>query len=180
MTTEIQTPEDFASSVRKPFMMVGVLMAILGAVGIVFPNFLSIAIEVYLGWIMVVGGLLWLYYAFKLHVHSVGSWVKPIILLVAGGLWLASPAAGIAALTLLIAFYLFSDAFGSIAMAFERRPMSGWGWLLLNGSMSLILGVMILAGWPATSAFFLGIFVGISLLFDGMTLFMIGSSLKNV
>lgn len=172
-------PKDFVYSMRKPLILTGSLMAILGAIGIIFPNLLSIAIEIYLGWIMLAGGILWLYYAFKLHVHSVGGWVKPIILLVAGGLWLANPAVGIAALTLLISFYLFSDAFASFVMAFERRLMSGWGWLMFNGIISLLLAVIILAGWPATSTLYLGLFVSISLLFDGWTLIMLGSSLKK-
>jgi len=180
MNTIIHTPDNFADSMRKPLMFIGTLMALLGAFGLIFPNVLSVAIELYLGWIMITGGLLWLYYAFKLHVHSVGGWIKPIILLVAGGLWLANPSIGIAALTLLITFYLFTDAFGSFAMAFERRPISGWVWLLFNGVISLILGIMILSGWPATSAFFLGIFVGISLLFDGLTVLMLGSTLKKL
>ncbi len=173
-------PQDFTSSMSKSLRRIGVLLVVLGAVGVIFPQFFSLAVGIYLGWLMLGGGLLWLYYAFKLHVHSFGGWIKPIILLVGGGLWLANPAVGIAALALLISFYLFSDAFGSIAMAFERRPLQGWGWMLLNGLVSFLLGFLILVGWPATSALFLGIFVGVSLFFDGLSLFMLGSALKKV
>ena len=137
------------------------------------------AVEIYLGWLMIMGGLLWLFYAYKLRVNSFGSWIKPIILLVGGGLWLAFPTSGIAALALLISFYLFLDAFGSVALAFERRPFQGWLWLLFNALISLILGILIVVGWPASSSFYLGIFVGISLLFDGMSLLMLGIALKR-
>ncbi len=180
VVSAVHIPQDFAISMRKPIRIIGFLLAILGIIGIVFPNFLSIAIEVYLGWMMIVGGFLWLYYAFKLHVHSIGGWIKPIILLVAGGLWLANPTVGIAALTLLISFYLFADAFGGFSMAFERRSQTGWGWMIFNGLVSLVLALMILIGWPATSAFYLGIFVGVSLLFDGLSMIMLSLSLKKV
>ncbi len=169
---------DFDKSFRKPLIIVGSLLFILGLLGVIFPNLFSLAISIYLGWLMLFAGLIWLYYSFKLHVHSFSSWIKPIILLVAAGLWLFYPVAGIAALTLLIAFYIFSDAFGSFAMAFERRGNNGWGWMLLNGIISLLLGILILFGWPATSIFILGIFVGISLLFDGIALIMLGMALK--
>ena len=62
VVSAVHIPQDFAISVRKPLGIIGFLLVILGIIGIVFPNFLSIAIEVYLGWMMIVGGLLWLYY----------------------------------------------------------------------------------------------------------------------
>ncbi len=179
MDTIIAKEQDILKSMRISLTVLGISLVILGVIGIIFPNFLALAVEIYLGWLMIMGGLLWLYYAYKLRINSFGSWIKPTILLVAGGLWLAFPASGIAALTLLISFYLFMDTIGSVALAFERRPLQGWFWLLFNGALSLALAIFILAGWPATSAFYLGVFVGISLLFDGMSLLMLGVALKE-
>jgi uncharacterized membrane protein HdeD (DUF308 family) len=179
MTTIIAKEQDILKPMPRSLTFLGVALVILGTIGIVFPNALALAVELYLGWIMIMGGLVWLYYAYKLRANSFGSWIKPTVLLVGGGLWLAFPASGIAALTLLISFYLFMDAFGSIALAFERRPLQGWFWLLFNGALSLTLAIFILAGWPATSAFYLGVFVGISLLFDGISLLMLSMTLKE-
>jgi len=176
---ETGTRQDLLKPMRTSLFLLGIFLVLLGIIGVVFPTFLAMTVEIYLGWIMIMGGLIWLYYAYKLRANSFGSWIKPIILLVGGGLWLAFPASGIAALTLLISFYLFSDAFGSVALAFERRPFQGWLWLLFNGLISLTLGILILVGLPASSAFYLGIFVGISLFFDGMSLLMLGIALKE-
>ncbi len=173
------TNQDMANALRRPLLVLGLLLAILGTAGVLFPNIMSIAVEIYLGWLMVLAGALWSYYAFRLHVHSFSGWLKPVVLIAAGILWLLFPASGIAALTLLIAFYLLIDAFAGFNLAFERRPHHGWLWMLFNGVLSLVLALVILVGWPATSPIFLGLFVGISLLFDGLSLMMIGVSLKK-
>jgi len=47
----------------------------------------------------------------------------------------------IAAITLLISFYLLTDAFGSFGLTFERCPLPGWRWMILNGVLSLALAV---------------------------------------
>jgi len=179
MATIIAKEQDILKPMRTSLTLFGIALVILGMIGIVFPNILALAVEIYLGWIMIMGGLIWLYYAYKLRANSFGSWIKPTVLLVGGSLWLAFPTSGIAALTLLISFYLFMDAIGSIALAFERRPLQGWFWLLFNGVLSLALAIFILAGWPATSTFYLGVFVGISLLFDGMSLLMLSNVLNS-
>ena len=127
-----------ANALRRPLLVLGLLLAILGTAGVLFPNIMSIAVEIYLGWLMVLAGALWRYYAFRLHVHWFSGWLKPVVLIAAGILW-----------------------------------------LLFNGVLSPVLALVILVGWPATSPIFLGLFVGISLLFDGLSLMMIGVSLKK-
>ncbi|PHS20871.1 MAG: hypothetical protein COA85_13685, partial [Robiginitomaculum sp.] len=57
--------------------------------------------------------------------------------------------------------------------AFEMRPMRGWFWPLLNAILSFALSLFILAGWPNTSFWIVGIYVGISLFFDGLALLML-------
>ena len=175
----VTTDQDAIKSVRTPLLIAGVLLSLVGAIGIFLPGVLSLAIEIFLGWLMIVGGILWGYYAYHAHSPSFISWLKPVILLVGGILLLVYPVSGIAAITLLVSFYLLTDAFGSFSLAFERRPLPGWVWMMLNGLLSLTLAVLILVGWPVTSPIYLGIIVGISLLFDGVSLFMLGVAMKK-
>jgi uncharacterized membrane protein HdeD (DUF308 family) len=53
------------------------------------------------------------------------------------------------------------------------RPQTGWGWLMFNGITSLLLALVLIAGWPFSSAWLIGLFIGISLLIDGISLLMI-------
>lgn len=179
MMNTISTDQNTMKPLHTPLLIAGVLLTLLGVVGIFLPGALSLAIEVFLGWLMITGGILWAYYTYQWHNASFTSWLKPLILIAAGILLLVYPVSGIAAITLLISFYLITDAFGSFALALELRPSSGWLWMLFNGLLSLALAVIILVGWPASSPVYLGIIVGISLLFDGVSLFMLGLAIKK-
>ena len=179
MMNTVTPNQDPMQSVRMPLLIAGVLLMILGVAGIFLPGVLSLAIEIFLGWLMIAGGVMWAYFTYQWHGASFNSWLKPLILVAGGILLLVYPVSGIAAITLLISFYLIIGAFGNFALAFERRPLTGWIWMLFNGVLSLLLAVLILMGWPTTSPIYLGIIVGISLLFDGLLLFMLGVAMKG-
>ena len=42
-----------------------------------------------------------------------------------------------------------------------------WGWHALNGLITLVLGVLILAQWPVSGLWVIGLFLGIELVFYG-------------
>jgi uncharacterized membrane protein HdeD (DUF308 family) len=89
------------------------------------------------------------------------------------------PLLGVEAVGLLIAFYLLLDAMHSFAHARASYPAKGWGWMTFNGVVSVLLASMFLIGWPTTSLWLVGLYVGISLLFDGWTLVAIGWMLRK-
>jgi len=77
---------------------------------------------------------------------------------------------GVATLGLLFSFYFLMDAFSSFGLAFSLKPQKVWVFWLINAISSLILGVLFIIGWPLSSLYLVGLFVGISLLFDGIAL----------
>ncbi len=174
----IYSSSDMFKSARKSFFIIGSLLIFLGGAGILLPNALSMTIEMFLGWLMLSGGFLWAWYTYQWRRTLVNNWLKPMILIAGGMLLLVFPVTGIAAITLMISFYLIIDAFGSFALALQHRPLSGWFWMVLNGLLSLALALILLWGWPVTSPIYLGIIVGISLFFDGLTLFILGLVMK--
>ena len=44
---------------------------------------------------------------------------------------------------------------------------AGWPWVALNGAVNLLLGWIILSGWPESKLWAIGLLVGIDLLFHG-------------
>jgi uncharacterized membrane protein HdeD (DUF308 family) len=42
-----------------------------------------------------------------------------------------------------------------------------WIWVLLSGAITLLLGLLILAHWPVSSLYILGLFLGIDLIMAG-------------
>jgi uncharacterized membrane protein HdeD (DUF308 family) len=172
---------DFGAAFRKSlhdhwraFLVEGIVLVVLGLAAIALPPIAGIAVTVVLGWLFLIGGVVGLIATFN-QKNAPGFWwalISAAISVLAGGILLANPAAGVATLTfVLIAFFLV-DGVLIIVMAFEhRRELVGrWEWMLLGGVMDLVLGGIILAGLPGTLAWALGLLVGIDLLFGGTTL----------
>jgi uncharacterized membrane protein HdeD (DUF308 family) len=156
-------------------LALGILMIILGVFAIGTPVMATIAFQVVLGWLLVIGGI-----AEAIHAFMAQSWrgflfelLSAILYVVVGVLLLVNPLLGAAALTLLLAVFLVVEGIFKIVMALRVRDHRGWGWLLASGILSLILGAMIWAQWPASGLWVIGLLVGIQLLFTGWSLVML-------
>ena len=90
-----------------------------------------------------------------------------------GGYLLVHPMRGLVSLTLALAIYLFLEGVVEFVMAFVLRPMPGSGWILFDGIISLILGIMIWTTWPLNTEWVIGTLVGISMLFSDLTRFFV-------
>lgn len=153
----------------------GILMIILGMVAIAMPKPATLAVQVALGWILVIGGI-----AEGIHAFMAQGWrgfllelLSAILYLVVGVLLLVNPVAGALALTVVLAVFLIVEGIFKIIMAMRVRDHRGWGWLLASGILSAILGFMIWAEWPASGLWVIGLLVGIQLLFTGWSLVML-------
>ncbi len=163
-----------------PYSLVtGILLIMLGAAGIYLPGVMSLGTALFAAWLLLIGGLFWAIHTFRYDAKKIMSWIKPGLLFVVGLLLLFFPMTGVAAVGLLLAIYLFLDAFGSFALARSIHPISGWGWMVFNGVVSFLLGTLFLIGWPVTSLWLVGLYVGISLLLDGLALVAIGWMLRK-
>ncbi len=178
MTTEERQSPDFIKAFEKSILIVGGIIGAIGLFGILAPHVMAVTMTLFLGLTMTAGGVFFGYYSYQYHTRSFVGWLKPIILVTVGVMMLVRPQEGVAAVTLLITMYLFIDSYAGFGLAHVRYPRPGWGWFLLNGILSLFLAVLMLIGWPATSPIFLGLYIGVSLLFDGISLFMFGMKMK--
>jgi len=70
-------------------------------------------------------------------------------------------------LTLMLAGILIAVGVFRAIMAFQLRPVNGWFWPLLSGLISILLGAMIIAHWPLSGLWVIGLFVAIELIFNG-------------
>ncbi len=168
--------QEILKKFSKHSILIGILLIIAGLLGIFLPALMSISITIFVAWLLIVAGFFSGYQVYKNYPKKWLAWLKPFILLVTGVLMLLYPLPGVAALGLLLAIYFFIDAFASISFCLELHPHKGWGWMLFNGIISLALGVIFLIGWPFSSMWLVGLFVGISLFMDGLSLLAIGIS----
>ena len=176
---DIITAENLANKFGSYTLTTGILLLLLGAVGIFLPELVSLGTAFFIAGLLIGGGLLWSIHSYKYSTGHIMDWIKPILLFIIGSLILFYPVTGIAAVGLLLAVYLLLDAFGSFVMAQLIHPLGGWGWMVFNGIVSLLLALLFLIGWPVTSMWLVGLYISISLFFDGGALIAIGTAIRK-
>lgn len=159
----------------------GIAFVMLGALALAFSVMTTLASVFVFGWILAFAGILEAVHAFKLPRWSgvLLELLVAILYVVVGVLMIVRPAAGALSLTLLIgAFFLAGGLFRIVAAVAGRPP--NWGWLLVSGIVTLLLGLLIVGEWPASGLWIIGMFLGIDLLFSGTSLIMFAFGLRNL
>lgn len=102
-----------------------------------------------------------------------------ILYIVAGFVTFENPLLAAAVLTLLLGAALVASGIMRIILAFSMKGSVAWGWVLLSAAITLLLGLIILAHWPVSSLYVLGIFLGIDLIMAGVGWISLGWALKG-
>jgi uncharacterized membrane protein HdeD (DUF308 family) len=156
----------------KALMTVGVLAIVVGCIAIVVPEVAAVGTAIFIGWILLFAGGFLIAAAFS--AHSIGSLVVRLIwalLTVVVGLWLIlEPHNGTLTLTLILGIYFLFMGLTRIAVAFMARGQQNAGLVGLSGVCGLIIGILVLAKFPSSADWAIGLLVGIDLIFAGWTL----------
>ncbi len=180
----VQTITDFDETKKHSnwSIFTGVLIALLGLFLIAYPLLTAAITTLLFGGILIFVGIAQFFFA--LNSRSVGQFLLKVLLAVlytgVGVLIGFFPIAGVAALTLMLGSLLLAVAVLETATAFQLRPVKGWGWFLLNAAASLLMGILILAKWPVSAVWAIGMLVGVAVLMHGITRMMIGARMRRV
>ena len=163
-------------------IVISLLVILAGILAIALPLAAGIAVNIVVAWLLLFVGAAHL--VFGWHMRGVGGVIWQIllgILYIGIGVYLlVHPLAGLLTLTLALAIYLFVEGVLELILAFQIRPRRAWGWLLLDGVVTLILGLMIWRTWPASTEWAIGTLVGISMIFSGSTRLMLSMAARNL
>jgi len=159
------------------FLTQGVIMTILGVLAVVWPQISTIAVDVYIGWLFLLSGVVGLASMFLAQNVQAFLWslLTAALSLFVGILLLWHPIEGAVSLTLvLIAFFIVEGVFQIVASLSYREVFpDAWGWMLASGIADLILAALIIKGWPSTATWALGLIVGINLITSGAAIIMV-------
>jgi len=151
------------------FLFIGLLLIALGILAIACAKYATEFTVVLLGLFLVGAGLLQILngiYAKRWTGYSI-SLLLGLFYIIAGGLCILKPLASAEGISLLIAALLLVGGtfrlFSSLRYHFDN-----WGWVFFSGLTSLLLGFLILAEWPASGLWVIGLFVGVDLLLTGI------------
>lgn len=160
----------------------GILIVFLGMIAWMSPLFSGLTIAVMIGMIMMVGGIAGTIYSFKSPSFKEGIWKFLFggITLVFGFVMIAFPGKGLGAITIILTIFFIVEGISKIVISFQTKSAEGWGWVLFSGILSLLFAIIIIAQWPVSGAWAVGITVGAYLLAFGLSMISFGSQTKEV
>lgn len=162
-------------------LVLGALLIVVGLVAISSSFIATLATVVMLGILLMMGGAVEIVDAFLgrgwrgFWMHLLGG----ILYLVLGFLLVQRPLEAAAFFTFMLAAAFFVGGLFRIIVALSER-FYGWVWVLLNGIVTLVLGILIWREWPETAFWVIGLFVGIDMLFAGWSLVITALSIRGI
>ncbi len=162
----------------------GLLLAVCGAAAVIFPALTALgtlAAVVVLGTVLIVAGIATIVAAFW-----AGKWSGVLVQILAGILYLVvgfmiteKPLESAMTLTLFVAtLFIVVGGFRILAALMVRFPY--WGWTLLNGIVTFLVGVIIYRHFPQSAIWVIGLLVGLEMLFHGWTWIMLSLAIKRL
>ena len=163
------------------YLILGIALIALGTFSLIAVSVATLATVTLISVLLIIGGI----------TQSLGAfWARRwsgfftllligILYLVVGVVTLEHPVTFAADLTLMIAVFLIVGGVFRIVSALTTR-YPNWAWMLLNGAISLVLGIMIWRQWPVATLWVIGTFVGIDLIFNGWTWVMFSLAIRQL
>ena len=177
MTSTTETPQPFTASLgleplrakRGWVIALGVVYIIAGLIALGSVVMATIVTVFVVGIMMLIAGVAEVFHAFQIK-----TWGRFLLWLLLGALYVVAgfltfdnPLLAAALLTLLLGVSLIAGGIMRIVLAFNMKEGMPWIWVVVSGVITLLLGLIILAHWPVSSLYILGLFLGIDLIFAG-------------
>lgn len=175
------TPSNLVRHASAWSIVWGVLLILFGMLAIGSPFLAAVAVSGFVAWLIVLAGVVHVILAF--HAHGAGSLIWKLLVglayLLFGGYLILHPVLGVASLTLVLASLFLIEGILNIVLFFKMRSVGGSSWVLVDGIITLLLGLMIYMQWPSSSAWAIGTLVGVSMIISGATRVMLSLAVRR-
>lgn len=165
---------------RGPLVIAGVISILLGLVAFAVPLAAAVAVDVFIGIVLVCAAFPLAFDGFAGH-HALGGRVLRLLLAIvtlAAGLYLlVAPLEGTYTLTVMLVIWFVAIGFGRIAGGLAALGTPGAGLTIVNGVVSLVLGILIAKELPESSDWAIGLLVGIDFIVSGLIALWLASTL---
>lgn len=195
MSTEHEStfgsPADFRAAFRHElsnmrdhwwwFTILGAAFVVLGTIALGYSVAVSITTVILFGFLLVAAGAVQIVSAFWAQRWS-GTLLHlfiGILYVITGFFMVDAPLESTVELTLIMAMFLIVGGMFRIVAALLQR-FHDWPWVLLNGVVTLFLGLLIYKQWPASGLWVIGLFVGVDLIFNGWYWIALSLGLRNL
>lgn len=167
---------------KTAWIVLGIVGLLTGLVALVVPGLAALATTIVLGVVLGVGGIARLVHAFQVRRWSGFFWelLLAALYLVASALIITRPIVGMLSLALIVSVWCIAVGVVQVVTSLHKPRIPAWGWMLTSGIAGIVLGLLILSGWPAAAVWAVGLLVGLNLVFTGISELMIGMSIPRL
>lgn len=179
MTSEMTTGSDRVANAKAAgtsAMWIGIAHVLLGILAVAAPFASGLAVAIVVGVFVLIAGVIQGFVAYQ--EKSWGKGLIAVLYVVAGVLLLMRPMLTLATLTLFVAAWFL--ALGVWRLLAGIRFEDGRWWNIFGAVVAIALGVMLMAKWPLSSTYAIGVLVGIEILFSGIMMLTVGSAMRGV
>ena len=166
---------------RGWFMGLGILLILLGSIAIGAPLATGVAVNLLIGWLLVVSGV-----AHGIHAFKAGGWRGGLVQVLCGLLYLGvgvmmirNPITGLLVLTLTVLAYFIVSGIFKIVLAIRVENLPQRGWVTVSGILSLVLAIYIGGQFPTSAMWVIGMLFGIEMIFSGWSFLMIAVAARR-
>ncbi len=178
----MNAPRSPAEATGRTVTFVGAGVMLVGVLAMVGPQYTGFAVNMTLGILLIVAGLLRTTFAWVAVSwgDALLRFAMGVLAILAGGYMLANPATGLQALTIALAIFFAADGVSAIVFALRLPPLSGSGWMIFGGAVNILVAFLIWRQWPSSADWAIGVIIGIKLFVDGLVIAAIGMTVKNI
>jgi len=160
-------------------LALGVSLIILGTVALGDTLMVTVISVLLLGWLLIASGVFHVVHLFRhTEIRSFWNILGTIFDFLAGVYLVVNPALGALSLTLVLAAFLLASGITRLIGVFHANLPHKF-WAVLDGILSIVLGLLLLAHWPWTGLWFIGFAIAIELIFRGWAWVMVSLALRS-
>ncbi len=180
MSTEMKTPHVITRNWGW-YLALGAALVVLGTIALGMSLAMTVVTVMYFGILLLIGGAVAIVHSFVAREWS-GFFLQLLIgvlYVAAGGYMLTSPLQASLVLTLVLGLSILVTGVARIILALSVRHLNGWAWMFISGLLAAAVGGMILAQWPSSALWVIGLFVAIELILNGWGLVMLSLAARS-
>ncbi len=172
--------EKLAQRISKFSLLLSILLIVCGVLAIFLPIEMSFGVVIVISWLLMIHGVVQFVHAIRTDVgHKLWKITVAVFYVLAGIYLRLNPGIGLAALTLMLIIFFVAQGFTDIFAYLATRKSGVSGWLLLDGFITLVLGVMLWLHWPSGSLWVVGTLVGVNMIMSGVTRLMLTLAVRR-
>jgi uncharacterized membrane protein HdeD (DUF308 family) len=177
----VSTSVTLARQVSRPSVILSIVMIAAGLLCIALPVATSFGVVLVVAWLLIVHGVVQFIHAFQFRGigHIVWKILVAALCILAGFFLLAFRGFGLTVLTLGLGLFFVVEGVLNVVFYLFVRKYASSVWLLIDGIVTLILGIMICSRWPFSSLWVIGMLVGVSLLMNGLSRLMMSLAIRE-